>query len=36
VIATSDPEEALEVADRIFVLDAGGLRPLAAAEKDAA
>jgi len=36
LIATSDPEEALEVADRIFVLDADGLRPLAAAEKDAA
>jgi len=33
VIATSDVEEAIEVADRIFVLDADGLRPLAAAEK---
>jgi simple sugar transport system ATP-binding protein len=33
LIATSDAEEALEVADRIFVLDAGGLRPLAQAEK---
>jgi len=29
VVATSDPEEALEVADRIFVLDASGLRPFA-------
>jgi len=36
VIATSDPVEALEVADRIFVLDAGGLRPLTSAEKAAA
>jgi simple sugar transport system ATP-binding protein len=29
LVATSDPEEALEVADRIFVLDASGLRPFA-------
>lgn len=29
LIATSDPEEALEVADRIYILDASGLRPLA-------
>jgi simple sugar transport system ATP-binding protein len=27
LVATSDPEEALEVADRIFVLDSRGLRP---------
>jgi simple sugar transport system ATP-binding protein len=27
LVATSDPEEALEVADRIFTLDASGLRP---------
>ena len=29
LVTASDPEEALEVADRIFVLDAGGLRPFA-------
>jgi len=29
LVATSDPEEALEVADRIFFLDASGLRPFA-------
>jgi simple sugar transport system ATP-binding protein len=29
LVTTSDPEEALEVADRIFVLDAHGLRPFA-------
>ena len=29
LIATSDPEEALEVADRILTLDASGLRPFA-------
>lgn len=28
LIATSDTEEALEVADRIFILDSGGLAPL--------
>ena len=33
VIATSDAEEALEVADRILVLDAEGLRPLQTTEK---
>jgi simple sugar transport system ATP-binding protein len=27
LVATSDPEEAIEVADRIFVLDSAGLRP---------
>ncbi|MBV8475005.1 MAG: sugar ABC transporter ATP-binding protein [Hyphomicrobiales bacterium] len=32
LIATSDPEEALEIADRIFVLDRDGLRPLANAD----
>ncbi len=35
LIATSDPEEALEVADRIFFLDDRGLRPLAAPAADA-
>ena len=30
LVTASDPEEALEVADRIFVLDASGLRPFAA------
>ena len=30
LVTASDPEEALEVADRIFVLDAAGLRPFAA------
>ncbi len=29
LVTASDPEEALEVADRIFVLDAAGLRPFA-------
>ncbi len=29
LVTASDPEEALEVADRIFILDASGLRPLA-------
>lgn len=31
LVATSDPEEAIEVADRIFVLDSAGLHPLGAA-----
>ncbi len=30
LVATSDPEEALEVADRVFILDASGLRPFVA------
>ena len=29
LVTASDPEEALEVADRIFILDAAGLRPFA-------
>jgi simple sugar transport system ATP-binding protein len=36
LIATSDTEEALEVADRIFVLDADGLRPLQTEQQEAA
>jgi simple sugar transport system ATP-binding protein len=35
LIATSDPEEALEVADRIFFLDDRGLRPFSASTADA-
>jgi simple sugar transport system ATP-binding protein len=35
LIATSDPEEALEVADRIFFLDDRGLRPFAEPAADA-
>lgn len=32
LVATSDPEEAIEVADRIFVLNSAGLRPFGAAD----
>jgi simple sugar transport system ATP-binding protein len=35
LVATSDTEEALEVADRIFWLDHDGLRPLAQASAEA-
>jgi len=35
LIATSDPEEALEVADRIVFLDDRGLRPFSAPTADA-
>ena len=35
LIATSDPEEALEVADRIFFLDDRGLRPFSEPAADA-